>query len=327
MENKELIGYKLFIKNITNNNNIKELKKYYIEKYKCNKTILDLIYQQSINKTKLEVLYKNSITSYKKILNTYKELAIELDINNSLELSILYSYLLWNGYFSITHEHKYNFKNNLFLPGMPFEIITGNGVCIQNATMLRDFLDINNIKSSTISSIVKKDSIKEKYQPNIERNIPRKISNIMYKTFDILKPLVDKYGNHLLTLIEDDKYLFIYDSTKQYVYNIKDGNTLEIINGEGTVKIKTIPTLILDPSNDKNNILNKIYTNNKKNHSIEEVILTYEKIIDLLDYNKYLLNDVYIETIYDINLINNEINKYGNFNKSLKLIKNIDKNK
>ena len=43
---------------------------------------------------------------------------------------------------------------------MPFELISSNGVCLHYATMLRDFLKLNNIKTSTISSVINKNSIK-----------------------------------------------------------------------------------------------------------------------------------------------------------------------
>lgn len=321
LENEELNNYKSFIKDLTTITDIEELKQYYIKEYNCSNLILTLIYKQYNNKKLLEELYKNSIDSYKQILETYKKLASELKITNSLDLSILYSYLLWNGYFSITHVHNYSLKNSLLLPGMPFELMSGNGVCLHYATMLRDFLELNNIKTSTISSVINKNSIIETYQSNIERRISEKLSNIMYTTFDIIKPLVNIYGNHLITLIEDNKYLYVYDATKQHVYNILNNDNIEIINGIGKIKIKTIPTLVLDPSNDKDNILEKIENNNKYKLSVREVIERFEIIVDLLNENKLLTDAAYEEILSRISLINSETTKYGNLKKSLKLVK------
>lgn len=242
LENEELNNYKSFIKDLTTITDIEELKQYYIKEYNCSNLILTLIYKQYNNKKLLEELYKNSIDSYKQILETYKKLASELKITNSLDLSILYSYLLWNGYFSITHVHNYSLKNSLLLPGMPFELMSGNGVCLHYAT-------------------------------------------------------------------------------KQHIYNILNNDNIEIINGIGKIKIKTIPTLVLDPGNDKDNILEKLENNNKYRLSTREVIERYEIIVDLLKENKSLTEAAYEEVLSSISLINSETSKYGNLKKSLKLVK------
>ena len=141
----------------------------------------------------------------------------------------------------------------------------------------------------------------------------------MYTTFDIIRPLVNIYGNHLITLIEDDKYLYVYDATKQHVYNILNNDNIEIINGIG--KIKTIPTLVLDPGNDKDNILEKLENNNKCKLSVRKVIESYEKIVELLNENKSLTDTAYEEILGSISLINSETTRYGNIKKSLKLVK------
>ena len=43
--------------------------------------------------------YKNATASYEKIIKKVNILAKELNLSNSLELSLLFSYLLYNGYF------------------------------------------------------------------------------------------------------------------------------------------------------------------------------------------------------------------------------------
>ena len=62
-------------------------------------------------------IYSQVLIEYRKILENYKKLAEELKVNDSLNLSHLFSYLLWNGYFSVTKEHHYNLYNRLMISG------------------------------------------------------------------------------------------------------------------------------------------------------------------------------------------------------------------
>lgn len=47
---------------------------------------------------------------YNNVLDNYRILANELHISSTLELSHLFTYMLWNGYYSATKEHCYNIK-------------------------------------------------------------------------------------------------------------------------------------------------------------------------------------------------------------------------
>lgn len=62
-------------------------------------------------------IYSQVLIEYRKILENYKKLAEELKVNDSLNLSHLFSYLLWNEYFSVTKEHHYNLYNRLMISG------------------------------------------------------------------------------------------------------------------------------------------------------------------------------------------------------------------
>lgn len=74
-------------------------------------------------------LYKESLICYNKILENYSILAQELNINNSLELSHLFAYMLWNGYYSVTKKHVYKLQERMMLPGMhSFDVIKGKEI-------------------------------------------------------------------------------------------------------------------------------------------------------------------------------------------------------
>ena len=55
------------------------------------------------------IYYEDLIEEYNMILKKTSKLAQELNLKNSLELSILFMFLLWDGYFSKNKKNKYNF--------------------------------------------------------------------------------------------------------------------------------------------------------------------------------------------------------------------------
>lgn len=116
--------------------------------------------------------YRQVLTSYQKVLENYKKLAEELKIYDSLNLSHLFSFLLWNGYFSATKDHHYNPNDRLMILGMnSFDVFKGRGVCLAYAELLTNYLNACNREAALLSCVVptKKGAIKINYCPEIER--------------------------------------------------------------------------------------------------------------------------------------------------------------
>ena len=128
-------------------------------------------------------VYKQALINYQKVLDNYKKLAEELKINDALNLSHLFSYLLWNGYFSVTKEHRYNLNDRLMISGMySFDVIKGHGVCLAYAELLANFLNTCDKEASLLNCLVptKKGAVKMNYYPEIERKTSSNLSNQMF---------------------------------------------------------------------------------------------------------------------------------------------------
>ena len=100
-------------------------------------TILALKENQVRNKKS----YQEAWGSFQKVLENYKMLAEDLKLDTALEKSHLFTYLLWNGYFSKTKEHSYdkNHRKNIF--GLyALDLVRGNGVCLNYADGLKKYL-------------------------------------------------------------------------------------------------------------------------------------------------------------------------------------------
>ena len=272
-------------------------------------------------------LYKDSLVSYNKILENYKLLAQELKINNALELSHLFTYMLWNGYYSVTKHHTYNLKERLLLPGMnSFDVLKGKGVCLAYAEVLHNYLTTCNETSALLNCKVpsSKRKIIRDYMPDINRDIDSNIIDKLSSRFTtfFLNWLFNKVGNHAVTLIEDGSKIYVYDPTNLYVLNVIDKDTATLINGKGNFKIKPFSSLLLIPNSDPNQIFEKIMTDNiKQAYTSNDIINSYEKVLNLINNNLNLLDDAYDNIHFELEFIDKQTNEIAGYYKVLKRVR------
>lgn len=291
--------------------------------YDCG-IIKPIILYSMCNNKDYKSMYKESLISYNKILQNYKNLAKELNIERSLELSHLFTYMLWNGYFSITKTHSYKLKDRLLLPDMhSFDTIKGNGVCLAYSELLRNYLNICDKKAAILNCKMPTDKkeIQCDYRPEIERKQDEGFSNILlkYLLFPLTQTLQNKVGNHAVTLIEENGKIYIYDPTNLFVLNVEDENTATLINGKGQFDLKPLNSLVLSPNSDPYNIYAKMFDENiEKAFTRKEIIFSYENTIELIKNNINLLDDAYDNIHSELEVINNQTNEIGGYLKVLR---------
>lgn len=235
---------------------------------------------------------KKLAINYQNILINYKELARELKINSSLELSHLFYQLLWNGYFSVTKENIYSKENRMFLD-LPLEIMRGHGACLEYAKLLKDYLKACNKNAALLPCVLP--------------------SNILST---ILAQLKINIVNHAVTLEEDNDKLFIYDPTNLYVLNVKNDKVANIINETGKIYLKCKNNPVI---NGNSIILKKLYTGRiEPAFTKEEVIYSLEKIVELLNTSKCLLDDAYDNIYSDLEIIKNDTDKFSTRKRNLR---------
>lgn len=235
--------------------------------------------------------YSDLINAYNLILENYHNLANELNINTTYDLSVMCSYLLWNGYFSKTKSHIYDAKNRKITLGFPFDVINGGGVCYEYSILLKDFLD----KCSKESGVLfckfpfNDSKMKRNYKPNIERNF---IDNKNNKLLEyILNIISNSTGNHAVTLIDENGQNYIYDLTNLAFFNIIDAKSAAIVDGNGNLNLKPTTSTMICGS--KGNLIENLYGQEKFVIEEKQVKEWFEKNIDLLNGNIPLLNDAY----------------------------------
>lgn len=284
-------------------------------------------YAMRDHQIKYQEIYKESLICYNNILENYKKLAQELKVNSSLDLSHLLTYMLWNGYFSVNKEHFYQLQERLLLPGMySFDVIKGKGVCLAYAELLHNYLSTCGKDSSILTCKVPtgKKAISCDYRPEIERNEKINISSRVFSSFMtlFLGGLINKFGNHAITLIEENGKIYAYDPTNLYALNIKDASTASIINGKGEFQIKPLTTFIIAPYSDPNHIYEKLLLGDiEPALSRKEFIFSFENLMELVNNNISLLDDAYDNIHSDLEYIDKQTDEIGDNYKALKKIK------
>lgn len=259
---------------------------------------------------KFENKYKYSKENYDRILKGFKELAKKLDLQNSLEISILYSYLMWNGYFSKNKKLYYQEENRALMSGMySYDVINGNGVCLNFSDFLRDILNECGYSSSVLTSLVDEYPIKSSYEPGIKRNYIESSEN--KKIPFVYKFLINKVGNHALNLIEDKEKFYIYDSTNLRFLTLDDINTASVVLGSGKLKIFPYLSYLHNTRNERV-AMNRLCSSNDLSspYSTMDYIVTTEKCLNLFAKNKKLFNNYYKEIYSDILKISEIVEEY-----------------
>ena len=272
-------------------------------------------------------LYQESLICYNRILENYYKLAQELKLSSALEISHLFTYMLWNGYYSFNKEHNYKLQSKLLLPSMnSFDVIKGQGVCFAYAELLHNYSAVCNHKSAILGCKVptNQKSINWNYRPEITRNQQSSVwGKFNSKILSVLAAgLINHMGNHAVTLINDANNLFVYDPTNLGVLNILNGNQASIINGQGIYELKPHNTFLVEPNCDPNRLFEKMLSGETMTAlTRKEIIFSFENTIDLIQNNIDLLNDAYDNIQPDLAFINHQTNEIGGHIEAMKKIK------
>ena len=238
-------------------------------------------------------LYKELKSYYVNILKQIKLLAGELKITNSMELNVLFSYLLWYGFLSKDNKLVFDCENCICYKDIDgISIMTGKSKCVNNAEMLKDIQREMGYSSTTVQVYMptKKDSHEKNDIPRLE-HIKKIIRGL-------------KLGNHLCTIISDDYNIYIYDPTNNWFCNILNTRFAKICNSDRYMFIKSG----VHRSCDHKEFVEDLKSMNYKNKSKKIYDMQAKEIsattIDKCDNNIKLLDDFHASISPDIESIN-----------------------
>ena len=274
---------------------------------------IDLLTKLIKDKNHFNEEHAEEMKLYRDMLELYRNIAEELKLSTALELSYYYTYLLWNGYFSATKEHKYD-KNNRSYDSdfLANSVLSGGGVCLEYSALLNDFLKVCNKESVLMSCFAptKKGEVVFEYRPNIVRGINEDTNKKTKKAtetiaYSILKRLI---GNHAVTVINENGQQFVFDATNLSVLNIENKLKASMINGKGHFDLKKYSLDLFNPT-DWNSELFYMLRMNMAHSSLEKsnIISGYESTLKIVEKNRILLDEGYDSIHSSIEQINSPV--------------------
>lgn len=251
--------------------------------------------------------YSKIMYDYNILLEKMSSLSKELNIANSLELNIFFSYLLWNGYLSKDREYNFKKEDKDKIMGLFFlDIMDGFGVCLDNSEMLKDFLNLNGYPSAVLQNFYDGKNLKVNYEVDIER---KTITDSTKKK--LIERILRKNANHAFNLIEDNGSLYIYDVTNLLLQSIISPYSSEIVNGKGKFKIFPYRSYMSCANPQEIALLDKFIKAEDYpiKYTREDLISISEVNLELLSCYHTLIDDFYAEVRPVIVGISNEVHK------------------
>jgi len=273
-------------------------------------------------------IYSPILENYYNVLKEYSNLAKKLNINNSLLLCSFLSFLLYGGYFSIYGVHNPGFSNRYLINGLyALDLVNGCGVCLNNASLLKDFLQVCNYNSNTLLCKTSIEDMKFDYHLKINKTLSKeevldgsRIETLKKLIFEKIMLKISNIGKmHAVTLVHDGEKFYIYDPTNIAVFNIESLDNANLVGGVGNIKLMPIKSIQIG-SSDFFDLFRLLDNQDFKDmgYEREEVLESFEKVIKILNDNLGLVVDSYKNIHDDLVSISSYLYEVNQGSKSLK---------
>lgn len=194
--------------------------------------------------------YNKEVNQYKEIVEDFSDFLDEKESDDPKLIFDYFNYALWNGYLSSDHDFAFNRDNKTLLSNFGMACIMGKSVCLNNANMLRDLYEAMGYDSTVFNCYYPLDKAKIElfdYQKDIKQASDEKKNDEdgIYLPY-VPGPFELIIGNHAITAVYYDGEYYYYDPTNLLYLSKSDLNDLDILNGDGTMKIRKISTFLFE---------------------------------------------------------------------------------
>lgn len=256
--------------------------------------------------------------AYNFILEKWVNLFLELKFENTLEITSFFTYLMWSGFFSSNGEYCYDNSNRANIDGWyALDVISGHGVCLNESSMLKDFLLKLGIDAALMINYAKAGKVTgaaPKYCSFRKMTPIKQPSRIKYFFNKKWIERAKEMGNHTVVLTRDDvsDKLMIVDPTNLVLANIKSSKEAVGVNGKVKYKLNPLHSHALARSEQEYRLLSRLFE--EQNFSADFTPVQY----DLAWTHAYLIfrnnmsaiYDCYNETLPAIEKITKRLEKY-----------------
>ena len=187
---------------------------------------------------------------YMEFLHNYNKLNDIFHLNDPVEISTMFEFLLFNGYLSKDKEFQALARgsDDKFLFSVRgAEVFTGKGVCRHIASMFTDILNEYGIESSTLFVYINLENLDldidglEDYSKEEESKRQKIISNLDVRSF-ILDYVGKIKGNHTISYAFKDGKSYFLDPTNDEIFRMKKSKEVLYNENSGDTPIRFITT-------------------------------------------------------------------------------------
>ena len=233
------------------------------------------------------------LNAYKEIISKTADLLKYIKMDNPFDASLIFQYLLWNGYFSKDKNFKYS-QDNRFnaLDAFGADIMRGYSVCLNNSDMLTRVLNSLDIPSRILCC-----STNELKLPNDNR-ILKPNDNQFVKHIDNSSPwenfLINHIiGNHAIVVFNHEDLDYVIDPTNCYFIKPSGYKKLKFFNTDNILKIKKRTSVLL------NSLSNPLEERSAISKDLDHILLNLfmQSKSKSSKINKEFLSDIYYKAI------------------------------
>ena len=265
--------------------------------------------QKNEAKTEAESLFDYDY-DYQSLITDFVKLSKELKLDSSLELCELYTYMLWNGYFSKDKMMQYTPNGLNCVPNIASHLImSGEGNCLSVNSMLTDILNRSGYDSAVLIATAK--GKLKGYHPKIEMTSNPSSSEL--SNYISIKQWITQelFGNHAISLVSDNNGIYVFDAQNLGVYGLESNTKARNYDGRHILKLKPYLSFYLNDKDDNYKALSRFLSSTNYNLpcSKEDYEKVWEEQLELYNANAALLDDYHSAINYSIERINKKVEK------------------
>lgn len=261
--------------------------------------------KQKLEKRKL-LIFRDELKLYDNILNNSIDVANCLDVKkNVFSYFIIFSFLVWNGYFSVNKKFNYQKNEVDYVKTLEFlNIFSGIGDCKSLSSHLNNIYKKLHYDSTLVVNDIA--TIKIKKQIPINRHedneIIKPIKFSLKRTLTINNTVKEFNGKHISNLVKYKGKYYIIDSTNLAIFKIIDENTIKRYNAIGTSYISPWGFIVYDGMNlnDIKNLYKNFIKSNNPFITEKELNEIINETINECLKNISLFNDFFYQNKNDM---------------------------
>lgn len=236
------------------------------------------------------------VKQYKEVIDDFGEYLDANGVYEPVEIFDYFNYALWEGYLSKDKDFAYSEKRDIYFSNYGLGNISGRGVCLNNAGMLKDLYESYGYEAEIVLCYVPSSKISVDKDTRGNEVIHRRIehNDAIVLVSKIFKPIAIFTGNHAVTVVYYKGEYYYFDPTNLIYLAKSDIDDLEIINGDGSFKKRYLMSFVYELSDGLKNMFGVTSDDYNLDYltSKDPLVIELAKLEEFYQNEKDLIDDI-----------------------------------